>query len=485
MIAALLAIPLIGALIALLPVMNARRIPLLLVLVTGCELMVALLLVWSVLHTGVAPIGNLFAIDALSALNAAVAALVFFGASLYGVGYFAREEVHGAFTDAHSRRYGALWLVFCATLMISFSAANLGLMWVSLEASTVASAFLIYGRGLSSAVEAMWKYLLICSVGIALALIGTMLTSAAARDVVHGSLNWHDLVVHASSLDPRIMITAFIFILVGFGTKAGLAPMHTWLPDAHSQAPSPVSAVFSAVMLNAALYAIIRYLPIVEAATGNVGRAKALFVLFGVASFLVALFMLPAQKEMKRMLAYSSVEHMGIVAFCIGTGGLGVFAGLLHSVNHAVAKSLAFFAAGRLVQTFNTHDMTKISGAIRTDRLWGTTLFIAVLALAGAVPFSLFVSEFTALRASFANGMIFTSSILLIVLAILFAVLLRRVMGMCLGAGVRVPVERFGRIPDMVVVLVFVALLLIPGLFLPAPLVSLLTAAASIVEAHP
>ena len=281
---------------------------------------------------------------------------------------------------------------------------NLGLMWVGIEATTLLTAFLICVHvtpaGARGHVEvpgdrARWAWpsrsWARCSCGSAAQQLDLNASDMLALDAAAES---------AAGTGPRPDEAAFIFLLVGYGTKAGLAPMHSWLPDAHSQAPAPVSALFSGFMLNAALYCIMRYVPLVEAATGNVGWARELLVVFGVVSIIVAAAFIVFQHDSKRLLAYHSVEHMGIIALGLGFGGVGVFAALWHTLNHSLCKALSFFSAGRLGQMYGTHDLRGMAGALRQAPLWGAGLFGSLLALIGVAPFALFMSELQVLRAA-------------------------------------------------------------------------------------
>ncbi len=340
-------------------------------------------------------------LDALSAYHLLVMAVVFLLSTAFAVIYFGAEIGQGRFEGALARRFGALWLGAMAAMGLILVSNNLGVMWVGMEATTLLTAFLISLHRSPMSLEAMWKYLIICSVGIAFAFMGTLLVAAAVRTASGdaGGLLWTRLMAPGTRLDPTLMKAAFIFLLVGYGTKAGIAPMHSWLPDAHSQAPAPVSAMFSGFMLNAALYCIARYLPVTDRAVGA-AFSRELLVLLGLASIVVAAAFILFQRDAKRLLAYSSVEHLGIITLGFGLGPVGVFAALFHTMNHALCKSLAFFAVGRLGQRYGTHEMHHISGALRADPVWGVGLLGSLLALIGVAPFAVFMSEFQLVRAA-------------------------------------------------------------------------------------
>jgi hydrogenase-4 component F len=279
-------------------------------------------------------------------------------------------------------------------------------MWVAIEATTVVSVLLVSIYRTGPALEAAWKYLVLGSVGIALALFGTMMTYYASTSIIGESgnaLNWTVLARSGGALEPDVMRLAFVFVLVGYGTKAGLAPMHTWLPDAHSQAPSPVSGLLSGVLLNCAVYAILRFRVLTVASVGG-NYADSLLIGFGVFSVALAVPFLIVQHDIKRMLAYHSVEHMGIIVLAVGIGGhLALYAAMLHLVAHSLTKSSLFFASGSVVQAFRTRSMHRMRGLVRVAPIAGTGLVVGALALAGLPPFAMFTSEYGLVAGSFAH----------------------------------------------------------------------------------
>lgn len=422
--------------------------------------------------------GHLLFVDMLSAFQLTLVSLVFTAASIYGTEYFGKES------DAlkRGRSYIVLWNLFLFTMVLVLLSNNMGLMWVALEATTLASAFLILTRGEPSSIEAMWKYLLVCSVGIAFGLIGTLLLSAASQSAsgAESSLLWTDLRKTAGSFDKGIMTASFIFVLIGFGTKAGLAPMHTWLPDAHSQAPTPVSAVFSAVMLNCALYAVLRYLPLTESALGGSGQARALLLFFGLMSIGTAMVFIPAQRDIKRFLAYSSIEHIGVIAAGVGLGGLGVVAALLHTINHSCAKMLSFFSAGKIAHIYGTKDMGKIQGALKGCRYWGAGFLFGTLALIGTAPFAIFTSELQIFRAGFDSGRYCVMALLIIGTVTIFIAVLKHVMGTTLGKPGCVERHK-PKLSEKCLVVTCIIAALIPGIYIPGWLWEILNQAARII----
>ncbi|MDD5596149.1 MAG: proton-conducting transporter membrane subunit, partial [Candidatus Omnitrophica bacterium] len=301
----------------------------------------------------------------------------------------------------------------------------LGMLWVAIEMTTLISAFLVGFYNTKQSVEAAWKYIIICSVGIIFALLGTILFSYAFS--ITGSiksLNWSYMVSAAGRFDANIIKIAFIFILVGYGTKAGLAPMHTWLPDAHSQAVAPISALLSGVLLKTAIYAILRFAIIVNKTLGPAYVGN-LMLLLGLISLVISCGFLLVQKDLKRLLAYSSIEHIGIISigFSLGTP-LGFFGALLHVFNHAVTKSLMFFSAGNIVGAYKKHNMNAIKGVIKVMPFCGTMAILGVFALTGFPPFAIFMSEIIIIIATFMKGNYLACGLLLLFIVVIFGALI-------------------------------------------------------------
>ena len=427
-------------------------------------------------------------LDALSAYHLAVLGLVFGASSIYAWGYFQGELADGMLSLRAARRFGALWFGSAAAMTAVLLSNNLGLMWVGIEATTLLTAFLICVHVTPLSLEAMWKYLVVCSVGVAFAFVGTLLVAASAQRLgldASEMLLWTRLRESAALLAPGPMKLAFLFLLVGYGTKAGFAPLHSWLPDAHSQAPAPVSALFSGFMLNTALYCLMRYLPLVEGATGGTGWGGGLLVVFGILSILLAAEFIVFQHDGKRLLAYHSVEHIGIIALGLGLGGIGTFAALWHTLNHAVCKALAFFSVGRLGQMYGTHDLGRMAGAMRRSPVWGIGFFGGVLALIGVAPFAFFMSEFQILRAAAAAHAFVALTLFLLGAGVVFVGALRHAMTSAWGEEVCEPKLQPGGVADAVLVFGALALLLLLGLWMPGPLRTALEQAALIVGGRP
>ena len=319
-----------------------------------------------------------------------------------------RHEVNnGEITVSTLCNYYGFFHLFLFTMLLVVTSNNLILMWVGIEATTLSSAFLVGLYGQRSSLEAAWKYIIICTVGVAFGLYGTVLVYANAANVLSdpgSAIFWTVVAEHAKELDPTLMHLAFVFILIGFGTKTGLFPMHSWLPDAHSEAPSPTSALLSAVLLNCALLVIIRYYIIISAAIGP-HFPQMLLLVFGMMSVAVSAFFILAQRDMKRLLAYSSVENMGLIAVALGIGGpLGVLAALFHTLNHSLAKTLLFCGSGNVLLKYGTRDMGAIKGIIRVAPLTAVMFAGGALALAGMPPFNVFISEFMVVAAAIKSG---------------------------------------------------------------------------------
>ena len=413
---------------------------------------------------------GLWRVDALSALLALSISFVALLASV-ATGHHDDDD------PSQARQLRIYMNAFAFTMLLAVVVQNVALMWVAIEATTIASALAIPINRTRESVEASWKYLLVCSVGIALAFTGTILAYfdfvMTAGDV-SAALNWPVLRAAAPSLHPDLLQLAFAFILVGYGTKAGLAPMHTWLPDAHSEAPSPISAMMSGVLLAVAMYAIARWKAVVD---GSVDPAftSGLLIGFGLLSVAIGTFSLVMQRHYKRLLAYSSVEHIGLVTIGLALGPLGAFAAWLHVVNHAVAKSASFLLAGRILRRYKTTETGGVTGLLRVLPWTGALFAASVLALVGLPPFGLFVSEFLLIQAAIADGRLWLAALVLLLLLIAFVALMSHLNGMLYGrAPVEIEAGERGSWP-VVALMVPVAILLLVGMAFPAFLSTLLT----------
>ncbi|MCU0640654.1 MAG: hydrogenase 4 subunit F [Candidatus Margulisbacteria bacterium] len=427
--------------------------------------------------------GGLFYVDALSALLILTTATVTFAAALFSLSYIAADLAQGKISPAKALWYYLLFNLFAGAMFLVPLINNLGFLWMAIELTTLISSFLVGFYNTKHSVEAAWKYLIICSVGITLALFGAILFTYALQSATGlKSLNWTVLLASAGQLNPNLVKAAFIFILVGYGTKAGLAPLHTWLPDAHSQAISPVSAMLSGVLLKCSLYAILRYGIVVTACCGAPFYSR-LMLFFGLFSLAVACIFIITQKDLKRLLAYSSIEHLGLIAVGIGLNSpLALFGALLHLFNHAVSKALMFFGAGRIAQAYGTHDLSKISGVTRALPVTGTALLIGSCALIGFPPGAIFISEFYLVSAAFVGGHYLIGGLLLGWLAVIGGALLYHFGKVLFGKPLTQPVspaEPIGSWLSYGFLLIFIIGL---GIFIPNVLRQSLNAAVGVLR---
>ncbi|HUV58120.1 MAG TPA: proton-conducting transporter membrane subunit [Acidimicrobiales bacterium] len=418
--------PLLAALAA--PAMGWRRaMPWIGVVADGSVLVAGLIVA---LHdvNHVAPIGaaGYLRIDALSAFMVMVIGAVSLLASWGSVRYLRHEVDSVACTPRQAVQYSVLIQLFVATMLLAVTAANIGVLWVAVEATTITTTFLVGHRRTRGALEASWKYLVICSVGIALAFLGTVILYLAAQHAggtSNQALDWTWLSAHARTFNPSVVRLAIGLLVLGYGAKVGLVPMHSWLPDAHSQAPAPVSALMSGVLLSVALYALLRFKAI---AVLSVGEAfpRALFMTLALLSVALAALLLITQRDMKRALAYSSTEHMGLMALAVAAGGpLAITGVLLHMLGHGLAKGVLFLSAGEIVIADGTSDFTEAAGLLTRRPGLGGSFGLGLAALLGFPPFSLFVSEITMIRGELAAHLAWAVVLSLVALAVAFAAL--------------------------------------------------------------
>ena len=426
-----------------------------------------------------------FYVDALSIIVLDIVLIIGLMTSIYSVGYMEEEIKRGRIDAGKLRIYYILTYAFLFTMILALTVENIGIMWIAIEATTLASAFLVGFYNNKSTIEAAWKYVIICSVGIAIALLGIILLHLSSKDILDNRqfLDWTALYEHAGELKSEIVRLAFIFILIGFGTKAGLAPMHTWLPDAHSQAPSPISALLSGVLLNSAMYGIIRTAAIVNRNLGSSIFTGRLLMAIGLLSILTAAIFILTQKDYKRLLAYSSIEHMGIIAVAIGVfTPLSVFGALFHMINHSLTKSMLFLSAGNVLQKYDTKQISKIKGILKLLPISGVAFLLGLFAIAGTPPFSVFASELGITLSLFDSKKYLFGSVFVLLLATIFAgialTLFKMFYGKC-DSDEAEPGER--NIPGAVCIMGLLIIIAITGLFLPHGLKDLLNQAQSII----
>jgi hydrogenase-4 component F len=346
---------------------------------------------------------KLFYVDAFNVYLILLNALVGMTTAIFSQPYMAHEVEIGRVDDARMRLYHAMYQGFLLTMLVALSTNNLGVLWVAVEGATLATVLLVSLYRTPESIEAGWKYFILCGVGIAQALFGTVLVYFAAERLMPGSdeaLLWSVLRDHAGQMEPRVLTLAFVFLLVGYGTKIGLVPLHNWLPDAHSEGPTPMSAILSGLLLNIALYAVVRFKMLVDPALGS-PLAGRMMMGFGLLSFTVAGLLLHRQRDVKRLFSYSSIEHMGLMTFAFGLGGpLATFGALLHMIAHSLTKSAIFVTVGHVAHISGTQAIDRIRGLIHTQPVVGWCFLISTVAIAGFPPFGIFTSEFLLITAT-------------------------------------------------------------------------------------
>src|SRR5882724_1704846 len=410
-----------------------------------------------------------FFVDPFNVFLVALTAFVGFTTSLFSRPYMRAERDRGRVNAARLRLYHSMYQLFTFTMLLCLLSNNVGIMWVAMEGATLSTVLLVSLYRTPASLEAAWKYFILCSVGIAQALFGTILLYFAAEKVLGaggGALLWTHLHAVRGQLEPTVLSLAFVFLLVGYGTKVGLVPLHNWLPDAHAEGPTPISAVLSGLLLNVALYSVVRSKVLVDGALGR-GFSGGLMMGFGLLSVVVAAFFLSRQRDVKRMFAYSSVEHMGIMTFAFGMGGaVAAFAGLLHMTVHSLTKSAIFFTVGHASQASGTQDMASIRGLMQTS-----------LAILGMPPFGVFTSEFMVLTTAMHEHS-WATPLLLVALGVAFAAIFGKVQPMVFG---ETTAQRLPRGPALVPVFVHLAIVLALGLYIPPYLVGWYRQAAALI----
>ncbi|MDD3183432.1 MAG: hydrogenase 4 subunit F [Alphaproteobacteria bacterium] len=440
------------------------------IVINGATFVAALLLALEVFENGpMLSIGKFFFVDAFNVYLILLNAFVGLTTSIFSGPYMTHEREIGRVGDKRMRLYHSMFQGFLFTMLVALSTNNLGILWVAIEAATLTTVLLVSLYRTHESIEAGWKYFIICGVGISQALFGTILIYFAAAKVLpeHADgLLWTVLHSNAALMDKGVMALAFVFLLVGYGTKVGLVPLHNWLPDAHSEGPTPMSAILSGLLLNVALYALVRFKMLADPALGN-HMAGNLMMGFGMLSFTVAGLLLHRQYDIKRMFSYSSIEHMGLMTFAFGIGGpLATFGALLHMIVHSLTKSAIFVTVGQASHVAGTQVISKIRGLIRSQPAVGWSLLIGTCAIAGFPPFGVFTSEF----------LLFTATIksypwlvipLLVGLAVAFAGLFRHIQPMVFGE----PAEGQNQVQvNMWPVFIHLALVLWLGIAIPTVL---------------
>jgi hydrogenase-4 component F len=442
-------------------------------------------LAWRVVTFGNLVVGReQFFIDAFNVFLVALTAFIGLTTSLFSRPYMRIEAHHGRVSAGQLRLYHSMYQLFMATMLIALTTNNMGLLWVAMEAATLSTVLLVTLYRTAASLEAGWKYFILCGVGISQALFGTILLYFAAEKVLGSegvsALLWTHLNTVKGQLEPAVLGLAFAFLLVGYGTKVGLAPLHNWLPDAHAEGPTPISAVLSGLLLNVAMYAVVRCKILVEGSLQSSLPGRMLMG-FGLLSVVLAAFFLWRQRDVKRLFAYSSIEHMGIIAFAFGMGGpVANFAALLHMTVHSLTKSAIFFTVGHAVQKAGSQVMDNIRGLIALSPTIGWGLMLGALAILGMPPFGVFASEFLILTSAMKQQP-WATPILLLALGVAFAAIFGRVQPMVFGDT---SAKRLPHPPALVPVFVHLALVLMLGLFIPPYLADWYRAAARLIGGH-
>ena len=415
--------------------------------------------------------GRYLLVDDLNKVFIVLTTFVGFTTSVFSASYIGHEIEIGRLTPTFVRFYHAMYQTLMFAMNLALVANNIGLMWVAVEVATLITVLMVGIYRTHEALEAAWKYFILGSVGIALALFGTILVYMAARPVIGegtDAMVWTVLVARAAQFDPALLNVAFVFLLLGYGTKVGLAPLHAWLPDAHAEGPTPISAVLSGLLLNVALYALLRFKMIMAACEGAIAPGP-LMVVMGLISVIFAALMLYRRRDIKRMFAYSSIEHMGIIVFAFGMGGaLANFAGLLHMTLHSLTKSAIFFAVGHIAQVKGTQKIADIGGLTVTNPVLGWGLVLGVVAIVGLPPLGIFMSEFLIVSSTFARQPWLTAILVLGILIALGGLFMRlNVVAFGEPKGLTKPAEA-----SYVPMFTHLALVLMAGIYLPPALVA-------------
>ncbi len=425
-----------------------------------------------------------FFMDPFNVFLVALTAFVGLTTSLFSRPYMRVEMVHGRLSAGRLRLYHSMYQLFTFTMLLALTTNNIGLMWVAMEGATLSTVLLVTLYRTPASLEAGWKYFILCGVGIAQALFGTILIYFAAEKILGGegvtALLWTHLDAIKTQLEPRVMSLAFVFLLVGYGTKVGLAPLHNWLPDAHAEGPTPISAVLSGLLLNVAIYAVVRCKVLVEGSTGSQLPSNMLMG-FGLVSVVLAAFFLWRQRDIKRLFAYSSVEHMGIITFAFGMGGpVANFAALLHMTVHSLTKSAIFFTVGHAAQKAGSQLMDDIRGLITRSPAIGWGLMLGSLAIIGMPPFGVFAAEFLILTTAMQQQP-WATPILLLALGVAFAAIIGRVQPMVFG---ETTARRLPHPPSLLPVFIHLAIVSMLGLYVPPYLAGWYAQAAVMIGGH-
>ncbi|MBI5870831.1 MAG: hydrogenase 4 subunit F [Actinobacteria bacterium] len=479
----LIAAPLLAALASLAVRKRVAILELIAAVTAPIEFAAIVVILNGVYRDGRCDFGTYLSADALGAVVLITIGLVGLAAAFYSIGYL-REEVRKEIIGfSRVRQYWVLFHLFLMAMFFAVITVSPIMMWIAIEATTLSTAFLISFYNKASSMEAAWKYLIINSIGLLLGFFGTLLFLTPEQGSgMEKFVDWAALAESASSMNPSLVKIAFIFVLIGYGTKVGLAPMHTWLPDAHSKAPSPISALLSGALLNVAMMAILRFRIVADGAVSP-SFTRNLMIYFGVVSIAIPAFIIVVQKNYKRLFAYSSIEHMGIISLGFGFGGIGAFGALLHMIYHSMVKSVLFFSAGNLLLKYGSTKIYKVKGALSVLPVTGVVLIVGFLAITGMPPFGIFITEFYILTAGVTAHLPVVIGVLFLLLLV-FAGFLKHIVGMIYQSEAEVPAETSGEsnlltiVPPVLLLLLFIA----AGFYLPVPVRSLIDSAAAMLN---
>lgn len=430
-------------------------------------------------HGAFLAIEQQFYIDAFNLLIIVLTTFIVMTSAVFSNTFMWTNAITNRISNKHLRLYHVMYQLFSLTMLMALSANNIGILWVAMEGATLATVLLVSLYRTKEAIEASWKYFILCIVGIALALFGTILVYfSATQELVSTKTGmlWSVLALHANHFDPTIIKVAFVFLLVGYGTKIGLVPLHNWLPDAYSESPAPVSTLLSGLLSNVALYALIRFKILTSLALAN-HLADNLMMVFGLLSFVVAIVLLQRQNNIKRLFSYSSIEHMGLITFTFGIGGpIATLVGLFYMLMHSLTKSALFVIVGNVVQQTKTNSLEKIRGLIKNQPLLGWGLLAATLIISGVPPFGIFTSELLV----FINCVKFSPFVAIILVGgfiLAFAGLLRNIQPVVYGEPTLMNKSKICMWPAFL----HLGLVLILGIYIPPVFQQLLQQAAGLI----
>lgn len=473
--------PLVAALMSLFVKKRDGYLELLTVIASVIELIAGLLIASKVVENGTYSFEPYFTMDSLSTIVMLTTVVIGLAAAIYSVGYLRAESEKQIINFAQIKQYHFLLNIFVAVMHLAVATVNPIFTWIMVEATTLSTTFLIRFYNKSSAIEAAWKFLILNSIGLLLGFFGSMLFFTSVTGAgIHKFVSWQILLDNATHLDPLIAKIAFIFVIVGYGTKAGFVPMHTWKPDAYSKAPFPVAALFSGPLLNVALLTIMRYKTIVDVAIGP-AFAQNLMIFFGIISIVVAASIILIQKNFKRLFAYSSIEHVGIMALGFGFGGLGTVYALVHMIYHSLTKTILFFSAGNLMIKFGSSKIINVKGAISVLPVTSVMLLIGFLGITGVPPFGMFITEFNILSAGIGNFW-YVVFFALISFVLIFIGFLNRIVGAVYGKTSDNIVKGESNMYTIFPIAALIVLLIVGSFYLPKSLWSLIHSAAAVIN---